>query len=79
MPTGEEMKTIRQLFAASILTLSLTAAAVAGDMQTPGITSPPTSPLHSKAGTKLPDESSTAYDALTETALLLCHKVLSLL
>jgi hypothetical protein len=78
------MKTIRQLFAVTSLTLSVAAAALAGDMPTPGLTAPPPpantpAPNQSKVVAGLPDDSSAAYDALTEAALLLCHKVLSLL
>lgn len=78
------MKTIRQLFAVTILTLSVAAAALAGDMPTPGIVQlpPPANtpaPNQSKVVASLPDDSSATYDALTEAALLLCHKVLSLL
>jgi len=78
------MKAIRQLFAATILTLTIAAAVLAGDMQTPGIapTAPPPPPPPApvqKVVADTPDDSGTAYDALTEAALLLCHKVLSLL
>ena len=77
------MKTIRQLFAAAILTSTLTAVVWAGDMQTPGIVPPPPPSLPSAAPAQRTGagvlESAPAHDALTEAALLLCYKALSLL
>jgi hypothetical protein len=75
------MKNIRLLVAATILTIALSASALAGDMHTTGltVTPPPAPPPNPLKVTELSDKTVTAYETLTETALLFCHQALSLL
>lgn len=75
------MKNIRPLLAVTILTIALTGSALAGDMHTTGVNvAPPVPPppTHLRVA-DLPDETISASDALTETALLFCHQVLSII
>jgi hypothetical protein len=72
------MKHIKQLFAATILVFVLTVAAQAGEMHNPSVVPPPPPPPPVENQRQVADTTSGTYDALTEAALLFCHKVLSI-
>ncbi|HWS90219.1 MAG TPA: hypothetical protein VN282_24835 [Pyrinomonadaceae bacterium] len=75
------MKTLRQLFAAIVLTLLVAVSSSAGDMHTTAPTPPPPSEPVTVQGnmhTGNSDEA-TASDAVAEAALSLLQGVLSLL
>lgn len=74
------MKNIRQLLAATILTIALAATTLAGDMHTPANTAtpPPPPPPNPLRVADLPDETVAAGDALTQPALLFCYQMLLL-
>jgi hypothetical protein len=80
------MRTLRQLFGASILILTLALSALAGEMSTP-LTSPQSAPTSSStegqvvlAGeiTTMNSPENTAGDSVTEAALSVLQGVLSL-
>ena len=82
------MKALRQFFVASVLVLTLSLSAFAGDMTT-GVTSPqPTSTLPTTQGeittgvageiTTMDTEAAAAGDSVTDAALSLLRSVLSL-
>jgi hypothetical protein len=75
------MKHTKRLFAATILTFVLTANALAGDTHNPSVAPPPPPPPVERLRPVVADTTATTsgiYDALTEAALLFCHKVLSI-
>ena len=80
------MKNLRQLCAATFLMLIITASALAGDMQTPGIVTPPAKQTSATGDIQAPGASATgqmdtlsildAYPA-TEIAMTLMLNVMS--
>ncbi len=72
------MKHIKKLFAATILTFILTAAALAGDTHTPSIVAPPPPMVNPQTPKLVTTTAATNYDALTEAALQFCYKMLSI-
>jgi hypothetical protein len=83
--TGEKtVTTLRQLCAATALTIMLSVSAFSGEMTTVGkdpIIPPPPPPPEDESrnagGTS--SETPCPYDALTEAALLYCHNILAVL
>jgi hypothetical protein len=79
------MKTLRQLFVASVFTLALTLSAFAGEIQTPKTQPTPVTtegeiqtPLTGQTETNGSVSEATAIDSATEIALNLLQSVLSL-
>jgi hypothetical protein len=71
------VKTIGQFFTAAMLTLVLTASALAGDMYTPArVFAPPPPPDEINTPGRIENNPAIACDALTEVALLLYRKML---
>jgi len=78
------MKTTHRLFAATVLTIVLTAPVLAGDMHTPSGNQQPPQPsnsgrVQSPAVEPSPDETDGTYGLLTEAALFFCQKILAVL
>jgi hypothetical protein len=76
------MKKLQQLFTATVLTLVLTSAALAGDISTPGISQPIPTPDPVSAPTSaetrvVPKESEPGYQLIEDIALELLRTILS--
>ena len=72
------MKNIRQLFSAAVLSLVISSVAFAGDMWSGGVVNPPPPPEGGRVASSTQNTEITAFDSLTETAVLLCERMLSL-